>query len=449
MRFRELGVAGVFGAVLAAGALAYTAAYAPIVAVAGVAAIVLIVWIVTRAELLLFVLVAAVPWEAMLEFPSATVSVVKLLGVALVTAYLFRALTRGETLRFSPVLMAGAALAVFVALSLMASDDPVVGVPKTLRYAFFLLFLFLVTQLVDNKETAYRLLRVLVLSTTAAAVYGLFGFLSGSVERAAGPVHDANDFAYLIATVLPVAALLMMEDRRLRWAWVASLAILLAATLATLSRGALVGLGALAVWAIASRRVGASGLLAAGLVVTTVATLALTFWAPLIHERVERKQRIGEANVDSRMAFWSAAGRMSLESPVLGVGPDRFGQEADRYLRNNPLSIPDPVVHNTYLELLVENGIFALTAFVVMLGGAWRALSRAETTARDFGDRRSARLAAAVKGTLVVAIVAGIFLSEQLTLPFWLACGLAASGAFWAAPSRSRAPAAQPAVALR
>jgi O-antigen ligase len=290
---------------------------------------------------------------------------------------------------------------------------------------------------------------VLVLSTTAAAAYGLFGFLSGTMERAAGPLQDANDFAYLIATVLPLATLLLVEDQRLRWAWIPSLAILLAATLATLSRGALVGLGALLVWAIASRRIAAGGLVAAGLVVATVAALALTLWAPLIHERVERKQRIGEANVDSRMAFWAAAARMSAENPVLGIGPNRFGAEADRYLRNSPLSIPDPVVHNSYLELLVENGILALTAFIVMLTSGWLSLSRAETEARELGDRAAMRLAAAIKGTLVIAIVAGLFLSEQLTLPFWLVCGLAASGALAATPAKARAPAAQPAIALR
>jgi O-antigen ligase len=447
---RELGVRGVAGTLVAACGLAYAAAYAPIAAVAGVAAIVLVIWIVTRAEMLLLVLVAAVPWEGMLEFPSPTVSVLKLLGAALVLAYLFRAVTRGDTLRFSPILLAGFAFAVFIALSLIGSEDPTAGVGKTLRYAFFLIFLFLVSQLVQSTEGAYRLLRVLVLSTTAAALYGLFGFLSGNLERAAGPLQDANDFGYLIATVLPLAALLLMEDTRLRWTWIGSVAILLAATLATLSRGALVGVGALAVWAIASRRVGAGGLLATGLVVVTVATLALTLWAPVINERVERKQRIGEENVQSRIAFWEAAGRMSLEEPLLGIGPDRFGDEADRYLRNNPLSIPDPVVHNTYLELLVENGIFALSAFLVMLWTGWRALSRAETEARDMGERRAVRLAAAVKGSLVIAVVAGLFLSEQLTLPFWLICGLAASGAFAVAPARASAPAAtRPAIALR
>ena len=211
----------------------------------------------------------------------------------------------------------------------------------------------------------------------------------------------------------------------------------------------MVGLGALVVWAIASRRVAAGGLLAAALVVATVATLALTLWAPLIHERVERKQRIGEANVQSRMAFWAAAGRMSVERPVLGIGPERFGEEADRYLRNNPLSIPDPVVHNTYLEVLVESGIFALVAFLTMLGSGWLSLSRAEKESRELGDRSGARLAAAVKGTLVIAIVAGFFLSEQLTLPFWLACGLAASGALAATPARERVRAVPPALAVR
>lgn len=446
---RELGVPGLAGAVVAGVVLAYSAAYAPLVAVATFGAIFLIIAMVTRAELLLFVLVAAVPWEGMLEYPSATVTVIKLLGALLVVAYLFRAFTHGDRLRYSPILIAGLVFTIFVALSLMASDDPGASVSKSLRYAFFFVFLFLVSQLVQHRETAYALVRVLVVSATVAAIYGLYGYLSGSLTRAAGPLADANDFAYLVAAVLPLAALLLLEDRRLRGLWLASLALLLAATLATLSRGALVGLGALAVWAIASRRVGPGGVLTGAFVVTLVAALALTLWGPLINESVKRKQNIGEANVQSRVAFWSAASRMSLEHPVLGIGPGRFGEKADTYLRNNPIAIPDPVVHNSYLEILVENGVFAAIAFLAMLGTAWVSLGRAEREARDVGDRSSARLAAAVKGTLVISIVAGLFLSEQLTVPFWLVCGLAASAALGQLETVPRIRAARPAVALR
>ena len=62
-----------------------------------------------RAEALLLVLAAALPWEGLLAYPTESVSVVKILGVLLFAAWLVRALARSEPLRVSPALAWAAA----------------------------------------------------------------------------------------------------------------------------------------------------------------------------------------------------------------------------------------------------------------------------------------------------------------------------------------------------
>jgi hypothetical protein len=54
-------------------------------------------------------------------------------------------------------------------------------------------------------------------------------------------------------------------------------------------------------------------------------------------------------------------------------------------------------------------------------------LQRAYRRSRDLGDRDGARLATAIQASLLIAIVSGSFLSEQLTVPFWLFGALAVS----------------------
>ena len=422
---RDIAIAG-FLAALITGFLASTH---PLLALVGFFAIVFLTWMISRPELVLLAMIAAVPWEAFLHYPTATLSTVKLFGVALVGAYVLRAVSRETKIRTSPVIGIAVVFAFVIGLSLIASPEPSAGLEKAFRYAFFVVFLFLVAQLVSDRETGKRLLQVYVGSASIAALIGLAAFLGGSKARAAGPIEDPNDFGYLMATAVPFAIYLYREDRRLRPAWGLGLILLLAATGATLSRGAGVGLGVLLLWALLTGRVSTRAMITAATGIFLAAVVGLALWAPVISDRLEEKEHIAEKNVESREAFWSAAAQMWMSSPVLGIGPARFGVEAPEYVRSNPIALQDPVVHNAYLEILAENGPLALALFLAMMGAAWNALSQAEREARRRGDDEALRFATAIKGSLMVAAVSAIFLSEQVTVPIWLACGLAASGA--------------------
>jgi O-antigen ligase len=422
--------------------MAYAAAHSPLLAFAALIMVVFSTWVLTRPDLVLYVVVASMPWNGMLEFPSPTLSVVKLLGVALAAAYLVRALRKGELVRLPPVMMVALAFGLVVGISLVTSTDTADGLVKAFRYVFFILFLFLAIQLIDTREKMMWVLRVLTAATALAAFYGSILFLTGAVERASGPIEDPNDFAYMTAAVLPIAIFLSREDRRWRTLWLLAGLMLIGATFATLSRGALVGLGVLLLWAILTRRISVTGTI--WIVVSTIAlvVVAVALFSSVINERLEEKNHIGAANVESRAAFWSAAERMTIDHPLLGVGPGRFSPEAKNYVRNSPIVLEDPLVHNSYLEILAEDGPFALLLFLGMLGCAWVAATRAERLARSEADEQTRRLASTIKAMLIVATVSGAFLSEQVAPPYWLAFALAGALAVPAtrtALSRSRA----------
>ncbi|HYH88402.1 MAG TPA: O-antigen ligase family protein [Solirubrobacteraceae bacterium] len=405
--------------------LGYVSAMWPLYALAGVAVFILLLLAVTRVETLLLALAAVLPWEGALEYPTESVSVVKILGVVLFLAWLLRALVRSEPLRVSPALGWAAFFGLAVGLSMLFAPDPSDSLLDALRYALFIVFFFLVLQLTHTIEDVRKLIRVVVVSCTLAGAWGIYGFVALDLERAAGPITDANDFAYLMACALPLACYLLVEEKRRRLLWGFCFVVLVGATMATLSRGALVGLAALAPWAIITRRVPVTGVLLGLVALVSVAALAFALWAPLLNDRLERKNNIASKNVGAREALWEGAVRMSVDRPLTGVGPGRFGIESPAYVRNNPIDLHEPVVHNSYLHVLAEIGLLGLIGFVGFLASSWRLLSRGRRRAISIGDKDGQRLATAMQASLVVAIAAGAFLSEQFTTPFWMIGALA------------------------
>ena len=292
---------------LIAVAVAVPVAFAPVLALAAAAVLIVLGFVVFNAGALLLLMVAAFPWDDMLGYPTETISMIKLLGALLLVGYFLRSLARDEDVRLPPTLPSLVIFTMLVLLSLMASGDVASGLSKTLRYLLFAAFSFLVVQLIRSRAQMTALLRVLVVSSTAAALYGVVLLIKGDVDRVSGPIGEANDFAYLLASVLPFAVYLTLRDRRWRTWWVLSSGVLILALLGTLSRGALVGLAAVVLWAVATRRTRFGGVLAGLFVIAGVLALALTLWRPLIDERLAAKQKVATANVESRKEYWRAA----------------------------------------------------------------------------------------------------------------------------------------------
>lgn len=435
-------------AALLAAPLAWLASWQPLAALGVIGAVTILLLVLTHAFGVLLILVAALPWEDALAYPSESVTVVKLLGVLLFAAWLLRTLANRRPLMLPGVLLPTALLGAAVYLSLIASPDASAGLLDALRYALYIVFFFLVVQLTETRADVDRIIRVFVLSATLASVWALYQFIVLGQARAGGPIADPNDFAFVVACVLPLAAYLVTNERRRRVLWTACFVLLAAAVLGTLSRGALVGLTALAIWAIATRRVPIGGVLLGLTAILSFVALAFALWAPLLQDRLAGKGRVADANVASRQALWAGAIRMAADRPVLGVGPGRFGVESRRYVRNSPLDIDNPVVHNSYLHVLAETGLLGLVAFLAFIGSTWRLLVRGQKLAIATDDDDARRLTTAMQAAMVVAITSAFFLSVQLTTPFWL-LGALATVVAGGAPARSMAERRAARVAVR
>jgi O-antigen ligase len=128
------------------------------------------------------------------------------------------------------------------------------------------------------------------------------------------------------------------------------------------------------------RRLGARGIVAAVLLVVSVAGMLLL--APTSRERmlqgvqeVENYDQAKEVtSMGIRMIFWKNAIEMIRERPLLGYGTGAFGTAYDHKIegRTGVAATPAGDPHNQYMKITAENGVVALLVFLGFLVAAAR-----------------------------------------------------------------------------
>jgi O-antigen ligase len=373
---------------------------------------------------LLLLLVAAFPWDDALGYPSDTVSVVKLLGLALVVAYVATVFGRSAMV-WAPTLPAVAVFVALVFVSLGASGDVGSGAAQALRYVQFAGLFFLLTQLVQTRTQVVQLFAVLTASAAIASIVGLVRVFTDVTDRAAGPIADANDFGYVLAAVLPIGLYLVSRGGRARIGWFIAVLLIGCAILGTLSRGTIVSLAVAALWAAVAGRLRLRSVAASAAVLGVIAAALLIFQRPFVDEHLHAKGVIANDNVQSRKALWRGALEMTADHPFLGVGTGQYRFRAAEYVVGDPLNMFEPVAHNAYLEVLAENGVFGLLAFATFIVGTWLLLRRARRNAVAIADRDATHLVDALQASFITAVVGAAFLSVQIAPPLWLVGALA------------------------
>ncbi|MDP8910265.1 MAG: O-antigen ligase family protein [Chloroflexota bacterium] len=239
---------------------------------------------------------------------------------------------------------------------------------------------------------------------------------------------DPNYLAAWLVPAIVLAGGLMASTRSAlhRCAILFGAAIIMVGLAATQSRGGLLAAIAAAVVALLVMRghrlqVAAAMAIAVGLI---------GFWlaiSPGALERVSTSDGGGSGRTD----LWTVAWRVAEDHPLIGVGVGNFQHVSAAYVRRPgqltfvEFVVDEPhLVHNSYLQVLAENGVIGLllyaTVLLVFLAASWR-------VARQFDARGDLRLATLARSLFVAQIsvmVAIFFISAAPSAPFWLLCGV-------------------------
>lgn len=282
-------------------------------------------------------------------------------------------------------------------------------------YTKFVIFFYLMYRIIDDEETIYKFLLAHVIGCAYYAwlAYNVEG--GGRIGQIAGPnMEGTSAFAAHLTTGLLFAGILLF-----RTGWKIRILILLAAALIlngiilTQTRGAFLGMmaGGLALIYLAPRAKRilfySAGVLA---VVLFLMLTNETFWQRMgtIVNAVEKEDMDGSA--ESRWVLIDAQWKMFQHYPLIGSGHRGTTVLAPLYLDERWLvSSGGRASHNTFMSLVVEQGIIGTTTYLLL--AAWIALKLRWLKKLDrLGLPTSLGLyRAAIGGSFVSLFVAGQF----------------------------------------
>jgi O-antigen ligase len=323
----------------------------------------------------LWLLVFAMPWEDAITIPGFGTSV-RLIGMVTLGLGALAVLERG---RVRKPALGHVAMALFVlsaVLSLLWSLYPEGTLIEAFSYLQLFTMVWLIWELAPGMLEQMHLMRAYVLGTFVSGIDTIYLFLSHQesvYQRYAGANLDANDLGLIMALSIPMSYYLLIQNRG-RMVWVYRLQLILSGTtiLLTASRGAtLATIVALTIVPLTQARLG--GRQRVALLVTVVLLLGgvlffvpATSWERLATVPTEFEQ----GTFTGRTIIWKAGWEIFRAHPFVGIGANAFRILVSREL-GEPIRMgeadPAPPAHNTFLSVLVEQGVLGFTVFCGML----------------------------------------------------------------------------------
>ncbi len=320
-----------------------------------------------------------------------------------------------------------------VTISVVAAVDPSLCFD---RYGQFLrIFLMaLVIPLIVSTDDQLRWLLVVIAGSLGllGSKFGLWGLVKGGVafsEGFGGMLSDNNTMALAFAMAVPLCwfARLLVPWKSARLGFIAGAVCCLAAVVFTHSRGGVLAVGAgLLLIVLSERRKFLAALMLAG----AAAGVAYLVWDSFGSRMSTLKDPEAEASARSRIELAKAAPKMWLDYPFFGVGFTESNEQRLIFKYVPPefaAAYAGKVLHNNWLQVLVDSGIFAFLLYVWLLFSCMARMWFAGRRLARSGNAAEAAIPQMISVSLAVFAVGSTFLSRtSFDLYYVLVCATAA-----------------------
>lgn len=230
---------------------------------------------------------------------------------------------------------------------------------------------------------------------------------------------DGNDFSMSLCILIPAAIAMALGAKTVKGRWLSWLGMGIAflAVIASQSRGAAIGIGAVLIylWLLSPRKM----LVLAGV---ALVGLVVVLYAPPVYF-----QRMGtitnyetEGSAMGRITAWKAGMRMAADHPLVGVGAGHYAVSfGTKYRPPEAQGMPWLTAHSSYFLVLGELGLPGIIVFMILATGNIRANGKVrrfikaragpETDPKKLAD--ASRLLVLTSGAALGFATAGAFLS--------------------------------------
>lgn len=317
-----------------------------------------------------------------------------------------------------------------VTVSIVWGLDPSVGWEKYPIYLTWVLAYLIIASTAITEARFFLFLLLFLLASFKMGQHGVqsfvaggFGFSSWGATGAPGWFHNSGEFGIQMCIFFPMSLYFVgaLRDR-----WGKGKLMLLAAfpasavisIVASSSRGALVGLAAVGLWALLRSRHRFRGLVGLSL-------LAAAVWFILPAEQKDRLAAMGDDGTSqNRLTYWEDGLQTMQRFPITGIGYEGWPGYY-RALRGQRGGL----LHNIFLQAGAELGYFGLGALILMVGTTFVVTARIRRRARQIGPRaRFHELAArGLDGAMIGFLVSGSFVTVLYYPYLWFALGMTAA----------------------
>jgi probable O-glycosylation ligase (exosortase A-associated) len=276
------------------------------------------------------------------------------------------------------------------------------------------LMVFVALLVLNDRRHVFLLIWVLVISLGFYGVKGgIFALTTGGGNRVWGPpesfIADNNSLALALCMNIPLMYFLLQNTQK-RWVKLAlagGMMVCAMAILGSQSRGALLAIGAMAVflWWKSPHK------LALAFVLPVVAMGALLFMPERWWDRMETIQDYtADRSAMERIWAWKMAFNVAVDRPLLGGGfqmwtPEVYSRYAEEWFRPQ-------AAHSVYFQVLGEQGFAGLLLYSLVWLFTWRnagwLIRKAQ---REPQFKWAGSLASMMQVSLVAYAVGGAFLS--------------------------------------
>lgn len=320
---------------------------------------------------------------------------------------------------------------VYTSITFIYSPDLGIGIEGLRAVVQYMLWYFMIVQMVDSESVLERVLMLMVFSVGLLGAHGTWQYFTGaemlgnwvdsseSIQtRAYSIVGGPNTLGSLMVINIPIAFGMFIVEKDIikKILYMVSTLFMGLGLIFTFSRGAWLAafIGIIIMFVFLAKRMIIS--------ITTVLLAAVmsidTIWNRIYY--MFTKEYISKASTGGRLYRWQYALEEWQERPLFGLGVGRFGGAVATNHNLTPF-----YMDNYYLKTLTESGIIGLTAFVLLvLSSVWNMILYIRGTLDQRYRIIMISIFSGAIGLLIHNGVENIFESPFSVVYFWTYVGL-------------------------